>query len=158
MAVMPTLRLFALPVVLLIAGGCAGAGSPSSPSQTSTITAAAATLFPTAAPTPEPTTEATPVAYYEVEKTAEGAHGGTPVIDLPASIVVDYTVNGACEFTIEVWSHVPDNAVVVAKLAISVTGTTVSGSWPIHIEAGPSYVAPGEAVGCTFHLLAHAPV
>ena len=153
MAVMPNLRLFALPFVLLIAGGCVGAGSPSSPSPT----AATRTETPTTTPTAEPTVEPTPIIYAEVEKTSDGGHGGERPLDLPASFVVDYTATGTCEFTIQITIAEPDEGKTVASLAMTVTGTTVSGRWPVNILAGSYYVYPGEAVGCTFHLVAHAP-
>jgi hypothetical protein len=153
---MPSRRSLGLVAVILVAAGCTGTRTPSSPSPTSTHVATA-TLSPTVAPTPQPTPESTPVIYAEVTKTSDGGHGGPSPLDLPASFVVDYTATGTCEFTIQITIAVPDGGNSLAGLAISVTNTTVSGSWPVNIPAGSYYVAPGEAVGCTFHLVAHAP-
>jgi hypothetical protein len=153
---MPNRRLLGLLIVVLVAAGCAAAGPVSSPSPVATV-AATTTPAPTVAATPQPSPESTPIIYAEVEKTSEGGHGGPRPLDLPASFMVDYTATGTCEFTIQITIVVPDQGKSVAGLAISVTGTTVSGSWPVNIPAGSYYVAPGEAVGCTFHLVAHAP-
>ncbi len=153
---MPNLRSLGLLAVLVIASGCVGAGPTSIPSPDGTV-APNSTIAATSSQAPKVTVEPTPIVYAEVEKLAEGGHGALPPVDLPASFVVDYTATGTCEFTIRIAIALPDEGETVASLSMAVTGTTVSGIWPVNVQAGSYYVAPGEAVGCTFHLVAHAP-
>ena len=157
---MPTIRpllVAALFVAAVIAGGCnwsdssggpVGNGSPPPPSQVPTP--GSPTSLATEEPTAVPTAAATPVVYYEVTKAGEGGHGGPPLLDLPASISIDYTVNGTCEFDVVVAQGVPDTGLAAATLAMTVTGRTVSGTWPVALAPGRYYVNPGESVGCTF--------
>ena len=108
---------------------------------------------PTATPGPtqaiEPSAVPSPVIYYEVEKNAEGGHGGPPLVSLPATIAIDYTVRGTCTFSIDL-----DTAATTTgpQLRLAVTGPEMSGTWRLSIPAGSYYVLTGEAVGCTYHV------
>jgi hypothetical protein len=108
-------------------------------------------------PSPQPTVAPTPLVYWSAAKLGEGAHGGLPLLQLPAAIAIDYTASGTCKFTIEVTFGAPDAGVVAASLAMSVTGSDVSGTWPVKLKPGPYYVSPGEAVGCTYSVTVRDP-
>jgi len=161
---MPTVRLLAALVVLAASvalgacnwsdsnGGPVGNSSPPPPSQSAATEPPALSAAPSPMLTLAPTPGTTAIVYYEATKNAEGGHGGPPLLDLPASIAIDYTVNGTCEFTIGVFHGVPDNGIAAAKLAMRVTGHTTSGTWPVSLVPGRYYVNPGEAVGCTFNV------
>jgi len=113
------------------------------------------TTRPPTAPTAGPTTAtASPVEYTEITKNAEGGHGGPPLVDLPAAFAVDYVVRGTCTFGIEITTEA--GKAVVPGLTFGVTGTEVSGTWPIHLTPGRYYVTPAEAVGCTFSIKVRA--
>src|SRR5262249_23794767 len=133
----------------LLVVGLAGCASAANTTPTSVPTTAAtlaptqpATLLPTIAPTPPPTdapTEAptqappTPVEYTEITKNGEGGHGGPPLVDLPASFVVDYTVSGTCTFKL---SFEPENmSPAVQVRSVKASGTTGSGGGGIPLEA-----------------------
>jgi hypothetical protein len=151
-------RISALAVALVVLAGCSASasGSPAgsavptataSPANLEATPSPAATATPAPAPTVEPSVVPSPVVYYEVQKNAEGGHGGPPLIALPASIAIDYSVRGTCTFSIDL-----DTTAITTgpQLRLAVTGPEMSGTWRLSIPAGSYYVLTGEAVGCTF--------
>ena len=150
-------RISALAVALMVLAGCSASasGSPSG-SAVPTTTASPANLGATPAATPdttrtaEPSAVPSPIVYYDVQKNAEGGHGGPPLVALPASIAIDYSVLGTCTFSIDL-----DTAATTAgpQLRLAVTGSEMSGTWRLSIPAGSYHVATGEAVGCTYHVI-----
>ena len=151
-------------IALLVVGlaGCSSpqaaqpTATPSSPSQTA-ATETQPVASQTAAPTePAVTTEpvATPTVYTEVQKNAEGGHGGPHPIDLPAAVVVDYSVTGTCTF--EASFEPADMTPASQSMSIKVDGTT-TGSWNVELTPGSYLVQLGEAVGCTFLVTVRSP-
>ncbi len=91
---------------------------------------------------------------YSVTKNAEGAHGGAPAVSLPASVVVDYTVRGTCDFTVAF--QPPTGPAVKPAMSLSVRGEA-SGTASFALVPGPYAAVPGEAVGCTFTFVVRQP-
>lgn len=83
-------------------------------------------------------------------KLAEGSHGGAPLIVLPGSIAIDYTVSGTCVFSVALSAAATDNG--LPKLTMSVTGPEISGTWRLSIKPGRYAVGTGEAVGCVYRI------
>jgi hypothetical protein len=114
---------------------------------------------PTAVPTAPPATPTgaapSPVVYTEIEKTAEGGHGMPPPIDLPAEVVVDYSVTGSCTFTVALAPA--DGSPAKSSKTVDVMGGTTTDSWKVHLTPGSYVVQLGEAVGCTFKVTVRAP-
>jgi uncharacterized protein YceK len=135
----------------LMLSACQSPGTAATPA----ASVAAVTPAPTVTPEPSPTPLPTPVTYDEVTKNADGAHGGAPLLDLPASLVIDYSVQGTCSFGVGFSTVTSDSG--LPRLSVRVTGPEVTGTWAVTIPAGPYYVEIDEAVGCTFHVVVHAP-
>lgn len=83
-------------------------------------------------------------------------HGGTPPVDLPASVAIDYWVSGTCDFTIHIVDATGSGGTPVASFAMRMLGTTVDGTWPVVIKAGSYYVAPADSGGCRFSVTVRA--
>jgi hypothetical protein len=81
-------------------------------------------------------------------KSGEGGQGGPPLVDLPASIAIDYTVSGTCVFSVGLVTETTD--IGLPRLTMTVTGPEVAGTWRLSIKPGRYYVATGEAVGCVY--------
>jgi hypothetical protein len=149
-------RISMLAAALIVVAGCSasasGSPTPSTPSRSPAATAAASST-PAATPAPQPSAEPSPVVLYEVQKNAEGGHGGAPLIALPASIVVAYVVRGTCTFSIDLDTA---TSTVGPSLKVNVTGPETSGSWHLSIKPGSYYVDLGESVGCTFDVTVEA--
>jgi uncharacterized protein YceK len=137
-------RIAILTTALLVAGCTSQVASP--PPGGEQPSPGAATPTPSAAPTE--------VVYYEVTKNAEGDHGGAPLLDLPASVVVDYDVHGSCRFEIGVAT--PTTAAGLPRLAIDVPGPVASGTWQFAVTPGSYVVTIGEATGCTYRVQVHS--
>jgi hypothetical protein len=137
-------RIAILTTALLVAGCSSQVASP--PPGGGQPSPGAATPTPSAAPTE--------VVYYEVTKNAEGPHGGPPLLDLPASVVVEYDVHGSCRFEIGVTT--PTTVAGLPKLAIDATGPETSGTWRFAITPGSYSVTLGEATGCTYDVRVHS--
>jgi hypothetical protein len=89
-------------------------------------------------------------SYYSATKNAEGGHGGPPLVRLPGSIAIDYTVSGTCEFSLGFATKTSSTG--LPKLVMNVTGPKITGTWRVRIKPGRYYVTAGEAVGCTYSL------
>ena len=114
-----------------------------------------------ASPTPVPSTEAaptepaaTPVIYSQVQKNAEGGHGGPRPIDLPSDVVVDYSVTGTCSFDV---SFEPEDGSPTTQSFTLPVSDAAAGSWDVHLRPGRYLVDIGEAVGCTFLVTVRSP-
>ncbi len=115
---------------------------------------------PTEGPTPpvEPTTRpsgselctapSSPTSLYCVTKSAEGPHGGPPVLDLPSAIAMDYQVRGSCLFSLGLATL--QSAAGLPSLTMTVSGPEVDGTWRALIKPGQYYPVIGEAVGCVY--------
>lgn len=90
-----------------------------------------------------------------INKLAEGPHGFPSAVDLPAEVVVNYDVQGACTFTIDI-RHDDSKQALAANLSLDVTGLPISGAWNVKLEPGSYVVVAGEAVGCTFSIAVYA--
>jgi hypothetical protein len=97
---------------------------------------------------PPPSPGAT--SYYSAAKLAEGPHGGAPLIALPGSIAIDYTVSGTCIFSVGLSTATTDTG--LPKLTMSVTGPQIAGTWRLSIKPGRYTVGTGEAVGCVYSI------
>ena len=111
-------------------------------------TAGGVSASPGGAVASELATASAPTSYYAVAKSAEGGHGGPPLVDLPASIAVDYAVHGRCMFSIGLATAT--SAKGLPLLSMTVTGPEVTGTWRLSIKPGRYYVVTGEAVGCVY--------
>jgi hypothetical protein len=108
------------------------------------------------APPPSPTEPPpTPQVFAQLEKNAEGAHGGPPAIDLPALVAVDYKVSGKCTFELEF--HPADGSPATHKMSVTIGGDTTSGAWNVGLVPGSYFVGLGEAIGCTYSVTVRAP-
>jgi hypothetical protein len=150
----PVLAIVA--AALLFANGCALAGSvrPStSPVPTSAdLPSPGPTTLATAAATsiPSPTDSATVYTFtYHGEP---GGHGGPPLLDLVAPIVIDYAVTRGCAFTLRVTFGLPDAGIEASRFSISTGTGAVSGTWPVRIKPGKYYIVGDETAGCPFHI------
>ena len=147
-------RLALIGATIVVFVGCGASVSTAPPAGTNPVPTA--TIEPVVSPTPIPTpTEPAPL--YEFTYNGEpGGHGGPPLLDLEAPVVVDYTVTRGCAFTLKVTFGVPDNGIEAARFQISAGTPTVSGTWPLEINPGSYYIVGSETVGCPFHIAAKA--
>jgi hypothetical protein len=106
---------------------------------------------PNSAPSQAP---ATPTVYYEATKNAEGAHGGAPLLDFPAVVIVDYTAVGTCDFTLAF--QPPLGPTVLPVISAHVAGRRTD-TVKVDLVPGSYYPAVGEAVGCTDTVEIRAP-
>ena len=164
---MLSLRLMRVTVVVVIAvlagslAACANQPSVAGSIPPAATEAMSTEAPPTAAPSTggppaEPPTEpaASPVIYSQVQKNAEGGHSGPRPIDLPADVVVDYSVTGTC--SLDVSFEPEDGSPTTQSFALQVT-ESATGSWDVHLTPGRYLVDIGEAVGCTFLVTVRSP-
>ncbi len=155
---------FLLPPALLLSG-CALLTPASTPGTTPTPIpiVAGPSIAPASTPTPAPTAEPTarstgsfdlctvpgnPGSSYCVTKNGEGAHGGSPLVELPNAIAIDYRVRGSCVFSLGLSTL--ESTKGLPNLTMTVSGPEIDGTWRALIRPGQYYPVIGEAVGCVY--------
>lgn len=110
---------------------------------------------PSGTPAPSPVaTAATYTEFWKTEPIVDG-HGGSPFMDFPANLQVDYELAGTCTFGFSLYAMAPEAD--FAMPPVTARAAEVTGTWLVTIPAGSYEPVPSESDGCTFHLSVHAP-
>jgi hypothetical protein len=80
----------------------------------------------------------------------EEGHGAGDAFALPARILVDYTVNGTCQFGVSIYSTAPGSRAPTATLAARASAESISNTWDVVLTPGLYEINPGATDGCTY--------